>query len=618
MKNTNNYNLPLFESGDKFNKETINETNAKIDLAISDLQETFNASATTGGLTTQEVINARKGKESLKDKIDEIDVITQNNKTQLDSNMIETSKKLTISNKISDSLGVKFVAHRGVSSIAPENSIPAFILACELGYWGIETDVCMTSDNEWVIMHDETVDRTTNGIGKVSELTLTQIQGFTIDYGNNIANYPNLKVPTLIDFLRICRDYDVVPNIEVKFYKSLDDFESLVKLLKDYGYEHKAIISSFDINALKKIKSIDNKISVLPSVDLRQYGNIALCEELGNTLIGGYNNQLINPTHPDNWLRVYKEKGISVVGYYFPPNGDNYLELNQAIDYGIDYYNTDKLLPLTPFRTNFASRLINVNTKQGFKTNISNLLTSFSYVDGTPSNNQFTFANGKAWAKSSVGVYGCFSIPIYNTNIGDVVDIEVKLKNITGKCNVYVDEIHSTGAGVGNVNTYYSKETNEWQTIRYRHLCENKTYNNVAVRVGVPTNLEGEFEVEYIAINHYSKKLNSEKQFKNFYIRKNSTSSAWELHPNVCNDGANISELDSTTLQVTYDEEYKTHLSPVVIIGADGIVSSYKYRPVVLYSNKQGVQVKFVKQDGTYATLSAIEGNTMFGIIVCG
>lgn len=87
MKNTNNYNLPLFESGDKFNKETINETNAKIDLAISDLQETFSASATGGALTTQEVVNARKGKESLKDKIDEIDVVTQNNKTQLDNNV---------------------------------------------------------------------------------------------------------------------------------------------------------------------------------------------------------------------------------------------------------------------------------------------------------------------------------------------------------------------------------------------------------------------------------------------------------------------------------------------------------------------------------------------------
>lgn len=83
MRQTPNYNLPQFEVGDKFNKETLNEGYSKIDLAISDLQETFNANATGSALTTQEVIEARKGKETLKDRIDGVEADVVLNKTQI-------------------------------------------------------------------------------------------------------------------------------------------------------------------------------------------------------------------------------------------------------------------------------------------------------------------------------------------------------------------------------------------------------------------------------------------------------------------------------------------------------------------------------------------------------
>src|SRR5918999_1906855 len=67
------------------------------------------------------------------------------------------------------------LAHRGASSLAPENTIEAFRLAVEAGAGGLELDVHMTSDRQIVVIHDATVDRTTNGSGAVSEMTLHEL-----------------------------------------------------------------------------------------------------------------------------------------------------------------------------------------------------------------------------------------------------------------------------------------------------------------------------------------------------------------------------------------------------------------------------------------------------------
>src|SRR5918997_2160960 len=67
------------------------------------------------------------------------------------------------------------LAHRGASALAPENTLEAFRLAVEAGAGGLELDVHMTHDGRIVVIHDATVDRTTNGTGAVSEMTLTEV-----------------------------------------------------------------------------------------------------------------------------------------------------------------------------------------------------------------------------------------------------------------------------------------------------------------------------------------------------------------------------------------------------------------------------------------------------------
>ena len=83
---------------------------------------------------------------------------------------------------------VRMTAHRGYSAMAPENTLPAFRLAGEYGFWGAECDTSPTADGVWIIMHDDTVDRMTDGEGKVKDLTYDEIRALTIDDGSNVED----------------------------------------------------------------------------------------------------------------------------------------------------------------------------------------------------------------------------------------------------------------------------------------------------------------------------------------------------------------------------------------------------------------------------------------------
>jgi len=113
------------------------------------------------------------------------------------------------------------LAHRGASVLAPENTIEAFRLATEAGAGGLELDVHMTRDGHIVVIHDATVDRTTNGIGAVSEMTLDELR--RLDAGHNFSpdggptrpyRGRGVRVPTLVEVLR--EFSGVAVNIEIK------------------------------------------------------------------------------------------------------------------------------------------------------------------------------------------------------------------------------------------------------------------------------------------------------------------------------------------------------------------------------------------------------------------
>lgn len=138
--------------------------------------------------------------------------------------------------------------HRGARAYEPENTLRSFWKAIELGVDAVELDVRRTRDNEMVAIHDASVDRTTNGKGLVSELTLKQIK--------QLATREGEKIPTLeeaLDFL----DKKVKILIELKE----TGFENaVVQLVGLKGLEKNVIIVSFLEEALRKVRELNDKI----------------------------------------------------------------------------------------------------------------------------------------------------------------------------------------------------------------------------------------------------------------------------------------------------------------------------------------------------------------------
>lgn len=160
--------------------------------------------------------------------------------------------------------GIKYAAHRGDNVEWPENSIPA--LKHVTRHWGIETDTTVTKDGYWVIMHDDTVDRMTNGTGAVKDLTLAQIQALRIDAGSNVekCDAADLVVPTVQQYLTICKAHERCAFLEIKTadYTS-QNYDSLASIIERFGMAKMMILISFDFDSLQEMKSRIPAINVM-------------------------------------------------------------------------------------------------------------------------------------------------------------------------------------------------------------------------------------------------------------------------------------------------------------------------------------------------------------------
>lgn len=137
-------------------------------------------------------------------------------------------------------------AHRGWKSQYPENTMEAFEAALSLGVDQLETDVRVTKDGALVLMHDATVDRTTNGCGAVNDLTFAELKA--LDAGNGA------KIPTLIEFMELVKDHPTITlDIELKEYPTEGREElaysvcdRILKIIDDYGFAERTVINTWD------------------------------------------------------------------------------------------------------------------------------------------------------------------------------------------------------------------------------------------------------------------------------------------------------------------------------------------------------------------------------------
>ena len=136
-------------------------------------------------------------------------------------------------------------AHRGWCAKYPENTMTAFRAAMELGVDQIETDVRITRDGELILMHDATVDRTTNGKGLVSDKLLCELK--TLDAGNGE------RIPTLRELMELVKDHPTMTlDIELKEYPtagreqiSFDTCDKVLAMIDEYGFSDRVVINTF-------------------------------------------------------------------------------------------------------------------------------------------------------------------------------------------------------------------------------------------------------------------------------------------------------------------------------------------------------------------------------------
>ncbi len=142
------------------------------------------------------------------------------------------------------------IAHRGASAYSPENTLTSFKLAIEQDADAIELDAKLTADGEVVVIHDDTVDRTTNGSGRVNSLTLAELQ--QLDAGvKHVPRFPPENIPSLAQvFEAIGRKIHIL--VELKNLSSpLDELpEKVVALVRKYNLEESVLLISFNLIAL--------------------------------------------------------------------------------------------------------------------------------------------------------------------------------------------------------------------------------------------------------------------------------------------------------------------------------------------------------------------------------
>jgi glycerophosphoryl diester phosphodiesterase len=317
--------------------------------------------------------------------------------------------------------GLNWIAHRGNNTEYPENSIPAYKNANR--HWGIETDIQVTSDGHWVVMHDDTVDRTTNGTGTVKSMTLAQFRALRIDTGANLATLSDAEKipPTLEEYLAICREKCRVPVIEIKTDTySLANYELLRTTLTNHGYnETNCVIISFDYNVLKNIRQM------YPNMELHMVSSTVTQSVIDQAVALGYPATLgvsySNAGVTEDLVNQLHSLGLKINVWTVP---DTKFEDMKKIK--VDYISTNSLSGNLKYQ--------NLTLKNGFTIYSDNGMIKNAYVeelDGGVAHVCFTVENGENGG---------------NAVIADLPDWAVPMERQYGQCTI------RTSAANGNLN----------------------------------------------------------------------------------------------------------------------------------------------------------------------
>lgn len=252
-------------------------------------------------------------------------------KLSLYYNNIQGRQGLT--QKLSDE-DILICAHRGYHDVHPENSLPSIEAAIEQSeIQMVELDVRETKDGHLVIIHDKTIDRTTNGAGNVSSFTLEELKTFKLYNKNGILT--NYKIPTLSEVLEVCRgniyiDLDISRKVA---------FEKVYPIVKRFGMLHQVLFYSNEQSVISSILGKDAKVLALPKIsseeDFNSYRNLNLSVVYYTN--SAFNQNLVSKAKNNGWF-IYRNAYVNTTQ---TPKDDNYNQIDNILNLKGNIIQTD-------------------------------------------------------------------------------------------------------------------------------------------------------------------------------------------------------------------------------------------------------------------------------------
>lgn len=227
---------------------------------------------------------------------------------------------------------MKYIAHRGFPSKAPENSIPAFELAAlSEAHFGIECDIQQTKDNQFVVFHDDNLKRMTRKDLILSDLTYDELKLIKIKSGKNVKKYPDLSIPLFKEYLDICSACKKTAVVEIKKLNDITEVINLLNVIEAYA-DLSVIIISFNINYLKFIKAMSNiPLQLLVS----KLNDDMIYDSRVNQFDLALDKKIVNKT----LIKRLKKEGFKIAVWTV----DDRKQAEFYQNMGIDFITTDKL-----------------------------------------------------------------------------------------------------------------------------------------------------------------------------------------------------------------------------------------------------------------------------------
>lgn len=346
-----------------------------------------------------------------------------------DSQEINRSKFLSVR--------TKYCAHRGNNSTFPENSLEAFKSVTRHEFF--ECDVQVTKDGEWIVMHDTTVDRTTNGTGNVKDLTYDQIRALKIDAGSNINNLQDWQkvVPDLAEVCQCARYGKTIPIIEIKggsgeVYSDaqLDKFMDTLhqfRMLPDG-----VIVISFDSNILARLRQRSNELEMMWVQNNIPSNGLEICKSNRIGIDISYSSSTLTKEN----ITAFHKAGL-MVGTWTTPEANH----QKQEGLGVDIITTDS-------KSGFL-RYGSLTLKNGFTGNTNNGLQNYNVVEEISPGQvraYFNVLNGSNTSDTLVATLPDWAVPF--TNSWQFCNIRTSSGSILATANVMGKTADGAGPGI--------------------------------------------------------------------------------------------------------------------------------------------------------------------------